>query len=89
MSAPVFVLWGYHPRVLPEPYPIRLTGGNVGHCRAEGRERVAQGWLTQIYPEGARPVGLAARVVTAYGQPSPAFLAAIAPTSSPSTSDEE
>lgn len=77
MTGTEFVLWGYKPGLLPEPYPIALTGGNIGHCRAESRERVAQGWMCQIYRQGTRPAGLASRVATAYGQPSADFLAAV------------
>jgi hypothetical protein len=54
-----WVLWGFHPRYA-DGVPIKLTGGTLGHCRAEQTHRVERegDWTCAIYKRGAAPTGL-------------------------------
>lgn len=61
-----YIVWGYKSSLLPEPYPIALTGGNLRHCRAELRQRETEGgWLLAIYAKGTAPTGLRQQVTEA------------------------
>lgn len=72
-----YVVWGYKP-FLPEPYPIRLTGGTLRHCRAAKRlDWEVSGWQCAIYRKGDTPAGLRDQVYAAHGRPCADFLAAI------------
>lgn len=57
-----WVLWGYHPQLGDEPIPF--TGGNLGHCRKEMKDRESLGgYLMFIYREGTSPDGLREQVL--------------------------
>jgi len=56
-----YILWGFNHRIgHPFDVPLKLTGGSLGHCRAERAmyQGLRAGWRVAIYREGDEPTGL-------------------------------
>lgn len=60
-----YIVWGFNTQ-LGHPFniPLKLTGGNLRHCRAEQAYRKQLGWTVGIYRQGDAPVALRLRAKT-------------------------